>query len=144
MVWAALAEARRAVEGTQPVHRQAARMRPRPPTATCRPKEAANSADTIPPEPMPTMTRSYRCATERHCTAPPSHRWDRYPRRPTARSTPHRPLDPPLARPAARSTNRLFSLLAPGAESGCCRGPKMVVRGEGQIPLEPPEAVLSG
>ena len=58
MVWAALADASSALLGTQPVHRQSPPTRPRSTTATRRPMVAANSAPTIPPDPMPMMTRS--------------------------------------------------------------------------------------
>ena len=59
-MWCAtLAEASSAFEGTQPVHRQSPPTRLRSITATLTPSVAANSAATMPPEPMPTMIRSW-------------------------------------------------------------------------------------
>jgi hypothetical protein len=58
MVWAAFAEARRALLGTHPVHRQSPPTRERSTIATRSPIVAANSAPIIPPEPIPTITRS--------------------------------------------------------------------------------------
>jgi hypothetical protein len=58
MVWAALADASSAFDGTQPVHRQSPPTLARSTTATRRPMVAANSAPTIPPDPIPTMTKS--------------------------------------------------------------------------------------
>jgi hypothetical protein len=58
MVWAALADASSAFDGTQPVHRQSPPTRWRSTTQTRRPRLAANSAAGMPPEPMPRMTRS--------------------------------------------------------------------------------------
>ena len=58
MWWARLAEASSAFEGTQPVHRQSPPTRSRSTTQTLRSSVAANSAATMPPEPMPTMIRS--------------------------------------------------------------------------------------
>ncbi len=63
MWWATLPAARSALLGTHPVHRQSPPTRPRSATATLRSSVAANSAATMPPEPIPTMTRSYRSAT---------------------------------------------------------------------------------
>ena len=58
MWWATFAEASSAFDGTQPVHRQSPPTRLRSTTAIFTPRVAANSAATMPPEPMPTMTRS--------------------------------------------------------------------------------------
>ena len=58
MVCAALAEASSALLGTHPVHRQSPPTRWRSTTATRSSRVAANSAATIPPEPIPTMIRS--------------------------------------------------------------------------------------
>src|SRR5918998_4263184 len=63
MVWAALADASSALLGTQPVHRQSPPTRARSTTATRSPRVAANSAATMPPDPIPTITRSYRAMT---------------------------------------------------------------------------------
>ena len=58
IVCAALAEASSALDGTQPVHRQSPPGRSRSATATFTPSVEANSAATMPAEPMPTMIRS--------------------------------------------------------------------------------------
>src|SRR5215210_2852925 len=64
-VCAARAEAIRALLGTHPVHRQSPPTRSRSTTATLTSSVAANSAAIIPPEPQPTMTRSWRAAMAR-------------------------------------------------------------------------------
>ncbi len=58
IVWAALAEASSALDGTQPVHRQSPPGRSRSATATLMPSWEANSAATMPAEPRPMMRRS--------------------------------------------------------------------------------------
>ena len=58
MVCAAFAEASSALLGTHPVHRQSPPTRPRSTAATLMSRFDANSAATMPPEPMPTITRS--------------------------------------------------------------------------------------
>ena len=58
IVCAALAEASSALLGTQPVHRQSPPTRSRSTAATLMSRFDANSAATMPPEPMPTITRS--------------------------------------------------------------------------------------
>ena len=58
MVCAAFAEASSALLGTQPVQRQSPPTRSRSTAATLMSRFDANSAATMPPEPMPTITRS--------------------------------------------------------------------------------------
>ena len=59
IVCAALPEASSALDGTQPVHRQSPPTRWPSTHATLMPSFGANSAATMPAEPMPMMMRSY-------------------------------------------------------------------------------------
>ena len=56
--WATFALAMSVLEGTHPVHRQSPPTRSRSTTQTRTPSVAANSAATMPPDPIPTMIRS--------------------------------------------------------------------------------------
>ena len=58
IVCAAFAEASSALDGTQPVHRQSPPTRCPSTAATLMPSFGANSAATMPADPIPTMTRS--------------------------------------------------------------------------------------
>jgi hypothetical protein len=58
IVCAAFAEASSALDGTQPVHRQSPPTRSRSMHATLTPSFGANSAATIPADPIPTTMRS--------------------------------------------------------------------------------------
>ena len=58
IVCAALADANSAFDGTLPVQRLSPPMRSRSTTATLRSRVTANSAASMPPAPIPMMTRS--------------------------------------------------------------------------------------